>query len=173
LPLPTPTQDQARDWLKAQGVASPDDWLAAAGGAPILAAKLMANQTAACPDWLGGLLRGMGQSASPDLGTLADAISKQPAIDWIDPLHRLCVDLMLASHGIAVRYYPALAAQSTSIARLADGVALTELARYVQQQRRVAGHPLAAKLFAHAVLQRVVTACRPVRSLSAPYQPPG
>ncbi len=173
LPLPTPTQDQARDWLKAQGVASPDDWLAAAGGAPILAAKLMANQTAACPDWLGGLLRGMGQSASPDLGTLTDAISKQPAIDWIDPLHRLCVDLMLASHGIAVRYYPALAAQSTSIARLADGVALTELARYVQQQRRVAGHPLAAKLFAHAVLQRVVTACRPVRSLSAPYQPPG
>lgn len=47
----------------------------------------------------------MGQSASPDLGTLADAISKQPAIDWIDPLHRLCVDLMLQrDHGIAVRY---------------------------------------------------------------------
>lgn len=167
LPLPTPTHDQARGWLQAQGVASPDDWLAAAGGAPILAAKLIANQTAASPDWLGGLLRGLAQGASPDIGTLADAVSKQPAIDWIDPLHRLCVDLTLASHGLAVRYYPALAAQSASIAQRADCAALAELAHYVQQQRRVAGHPLAAKLFAHAVLQRMATACRPARSAPA------
>ena len=167
LPLPTPAPDQARAWLKAQGLASPDDWLAAAGGAPVLAAKLAAGQGTACPDWLGGLLRGLAKGTSPDIGTLADTISKQPAIDWIDPLHRLCVDLVLAGHGAPVRYYPALAAQSEAIAQRADGAALAELGHYVQQQRRVAGHPLAAKLFAHAVLQRVATACRPVRGAPA------
>ena len=73
-------------------------------------------------------------------------------------------DLLLARHGVAVRYYPALAGQTESIARRADPAALTELAQYVQQQRRVAGHPLSAKLFAHALLQRVVSACQPSRS---------
>ena len=164
LPLPTPSHEAARAWLKGQGLASPDDWLAAAGGAPVLAAKLAASQGSACPDWLGGMLRAVGKGALPDIGSLADTISKQPAIDWIDPMHRWCVDLMLARHGVAVRYYPALAGQTESIAQRADPGALAELAQYVQQQRRVAGHPLSAKLFAHALLQRVVSACQPARS---------
>ena len=63
-----------------------------------------------------------------------------------------------------MRYYPALAGQTESIAQRADPGALAELAQYVQQQRRVAGHPLSAKLFAHALLQRVVSACQPARS---------
>lgn len=163
LPLPTPAFADARDWLQAQGVAAPDDWLAAAGGAPILAAKLAASQTAACPDWLGALVRGLVKTSAPDVGAIADAISKQPAIEWIDPLHRVCVDLVLSQHGMPVRYYPALAAQSAAIAQRADPAVLTELAQYVQQQRRIAGHPLSAKLFAHAVLQRVVAASQPAR----------
>ena len=165
LPLSTPSHAVARAWLIDQGLATPDDWLAAAGGAPVLAAQLAASQGAACPEWLGGMLRAVEKGGLPDIGALADAISKQPAIDWIDPLHRWCVDVMLARHGVAVRYYPALATQTESIAQRADPGALADLAQHVQQQRRVAGHPLNAKLFAHALLQRVVAACQPARGV--------
>ena len=48
----------------------------------------------------------LAQGQSPDVGTLAEALEKVPATDWIDALQRFYTDLMLAAAGAPVRYFP-------------------------------------------------------------------
>ena len=49
--------------------------------------------------WLGQLVAPLAQGQSPDVGTLAEALEKVPATDWIDALQRFYTDLMLAAAG--------------------------------------------------------------------------
>ena len=163
LPMPTPALAVAQAWLAEQGVASAPAWLAAAGGAPVLARKQSLQQASACPDWLGGLVGSVVKGAPPDIGTLADTLAKLAAVAWLDPLQRLAVDLVLVANGLPARYFPSMQAQLAVMATPARARALADLASWLNDQRRVAGHPLNAKLFAHVVLQRVVTKCMPIR----------
>lgn len=161
LPMPVPAPDQAQAWLREQGVDAPADWLAAAGGAPLAALALSQSRGQACPEWLEQLVQPLSAGRAPDVGELADVLEKQPAGVWIDALQRLYVDLMLAAGaGAAPRYYPALADAARRLAERVDQTALAEVARWLATQRAVANHPLNAKLFAHAALQRVVLSCR-------------
>ena len=101
-----------------------------------------------------------------NVGQLADSISKEPASQWIELLQRLVIDMNLKAHGLEIRYFPMLhKSLSTLCARLAVAQ-LSELADWLNQQRRVAGHTLNGKLFAHAVLQRIAAACQPIRVLA-------
>jgi hypothetical protein len=101
-----------------------------------------------------------------NVGQLADTISKEPASQWIELLQRLVIDMNLKAHGLEIRYFPAL---HKSLAVLCERLAvsqLSELADWLNQQRRVAGHTLNGKLFAHSVLQRIAAACQPSRALA-------
>lgn len=160
LPLPAPGADEALQWLQAQGVSAAQDWLAAAGGAPLAAQRLSQSGDRACPEWLSKLIGPLAKGQAPDIGILAEGLEKSPPADWIDTLQRLYADLMLAGVGAPVRYFPSLAQQVGQAAARADAVRLAEGARWLTQQRRLATHPLSAKLFAHATLQRVASSCQ-------------
>jgi len=161
LPLAVPDAAQAEAWLRGQGVDAPGNWLAAAGGAPLAALSLAQARAQPCPPWLQQLAQALAAGQVPDAGEFAEALEKQPVLNWIDALQRLFVDLMLAAGaGAGPRYYPALAQASRRVAARADPAALSETARWLASQRAVANHPLNPRLFAHAALQRVVLSCQ-------------
>ncbi|MEI2418295.1 DNA polymerase III subunit delta' [Orrella sp. JC864] len=159
LPLPAPTAAQASQWLAGQGLDDPQAWLAAAGGAPLAAVRLAQQRESACPDWLQGLWQQLAQGQAPDLGPLVEGLEKVPAGQWLDVLQRAYADLMLHAAGAAPRYFPQLGASAARIAARARPAQVAETARWLAQQQRLAGHPLNAKLFVHASLQRVVLSC--------------
>ncbi|CPN79221.1 DNA polymerase III subunit delta' [Bordetella pertussis] len=70
------------------------------------------------------------------MGTLTENLEKVAAAEWIDALQRLFTDLS------------------------AQPAQLAETARWLSRQRGLATHPLNAKLFVHAALQRVVLSCQ-------------
>lgn len=164
LPLPTPSHDTSTAWLNDQGVQAADEWLAAAGGAPMLARSLAEQQPHAYPEWLSSFLSDLVVKSKLDLGQLADTLAKTPTTIWLGSLQRACVDLVLASHKLPVRYFPALSDIFGKLVVQSSPRALVDLAAWVSDQVRLANHPLNAKLFAHSVLQRVLSACSSAQS---------
>jgi len=165
LPLPVPPPEQCLPWLREQGLADPNPWLAVAGGAPLLALeRAQSGEDHACPAWLKQLLSPLAQGGAPEIGPLADLLEKQAPATWIDALQRLVVDLSLAAVQAPVRYFPDQEKGLQAIAQRASRERLAEAAKWLASQRAVADHPLNAKLFTHAALQRVVQACGPAAS---------
>ncbi|MDP4909215.1 MAG: DNA polymerase III subunit delta' [Burkholderiaceae bacterium] len=160
LPLATPSVDIARQWLKYKDVQHANDWLAAAGGAPLLAKQQSESEKSPCPDWIVDLLTSLEQNRPLDIGTVADKLSKSSAKTWLDALQRLSIDLSLSAHGLPCRYYPSMQKQLHSIGTSERTIAFTQLTAWLNEQKRVAGHPLSAKLFAQAVLQRLLQTCK-------------
>jgi DNA polymerase-3 subunit delta' len=160
LPLPAPDPDTALQWLRGQNVEPAREWLAAAGGAPLAALRLAQSGATACPAWLGQLVAPLASGQAPDVGTLAESLEKVAASEWIDALQRLYTDLMLAGAGAPARYFPSLAEGVAQVAKRMNPVKVAEGARWLTRQRALATHPLNAKLFAHAALQRVVLSCQ-------------
>src|SRR5690606_37948676 len=162
LPLPVPPPEQCLPWLREQGLADPNPWLAVAGGAPLLALeRAQSGEDHACPAWLKQRLSPLAQGGAPEIGPLADLLEKQAPATWIDALQRLVVDLSLAAVQAPVRYFPDQEKGLQAIAQRASRERLAEAAKWLASQRAVADHPLNAKLFTHAALQRVVQACGP------------
>ncbi|NYT46000.1 DNA polymerase III subunit delta' [Alcaligenaceae bacterium] len=159
LPLSVPDSQTSLSWLAGEGVQRADAWLAAAGGAPVLARALAQAGGEPCPAWLGDFLRSLSAGASFDVGPTADLLEKQAPQDWIDGLQRLLVDLSLAAAGAPLRYFPELAGPLGKVAHQSSPVSLSDTAKWLSQQRAIAGHPLNAKLLVHSVLQRVALAC--------------
>jgi DNA polymerase-3 subunit delta' len=161
LPLPVPDGAQSLAWLKEQGIDQGEQWLAAAGGAPLLARQLAQTGARPCPEWLEELIAMLADARQSDIGPLADQLEKQHPETWIDALQRLFLDLLLAGAGAPVRYFPSLDKQVRRVAQRASPASLAETGKWLAQQRAVAGHPLNAKLFVHSALQRVALACGP------------
>ena len=66
----------------------------------------------------------------------------------------------LKAHGLEIRYFPMLQKSLTTLCARLSVAQLSDLSDWLNQQRRVAGHTLNGKLFAHAVLQRIAAACQ-------------
>ncbi|NYT77254.1 DNA polymerase III subunit delta' [Alcaligenaceae bacterium] len=161
LPLPVPGPQESLNWLKQQGVDQASDWLAAAGGAPLLAQAMAEAGGSPCPAWLQDFMAAVMSGPTADIGPLADQLEKTSPEVWIDALQRLFLDLLLAASQASVRYYPAISKQTVRIADRASRANLADTAKWLNQQRAVAGHPLNAKLFVHSALQRAALACAP------------
>jgi DNA polymerase-3 subunit delta' len=159
LPLRVPEPSLCLSWLQAQGAARPQLWLAAAGGAPLLALQLSQSGAEPCPAWLTSLIAPLAAGKATDVGTVADQLEKLAPDVWIDALQRLFVDLMLAAASAPVRYFPGLAAETKQVAQQASHAGLADTAKWLAQQRAITGHPLNARLFVHSALQRVALAC--------------
>jgi DNA polymerase-3 subunit delta' len=161
LPLATPSPEVAHAWLGEQNIGNAAAWLAASGGAPVLAKKMAETQPQPCPEWLSAFAMSLEKGVGLNVGQLADSISKEPANLWIELLQRLVIDMNLKAHGLEVRYFPALQKSLGVLCARLEAVQLSELADWLNQQRRVAGHTLNGKLFAHSVLQRIAATCQP------------
>jgi len=160
LPLAAPDATAAQRWLSEQGVADAIDWLAAAGGAPLAALALSQSRGQACPDWLTRFATPLAEGRAPDLAALVDALDKTPASEWLDNLQRLFVDIMLLATDARGRYFPSTEKLLAPIAQRARRTAIADTAQWLARQRAVAQHPLSAKLFIQAVLQRAAAACQ-------------
>ncbi|QDQ87289.1 DNA polymerase III subunit delta' [Alcaligenaceae bacterium SJ-26] len=156
LPLPAPGWDAALDWLQQQELADAPAWLAAAGGAPLQALRLSRQQPQPVPAWLEQAIQTLARNQQPDIGQLAEDLDKQPPALWLDTLQRFYIDLMLAAHGQSVRYYPSHQAALEGIAGRMPAARLSAALQWLSQQRRVAGHPLNARLWLHTVLQNTL-----------------
>ena len=148
-------------WLAEQGVKSPQEWLAASGGAPVQAQRAAQSEAHACPLWLEGLVHSLQATRATDLGTLADTVARLPTASWLDALSRASVDLNLAAQDLGPRYYPGLGKSTRAIAVNCDARKLSDLGKWLAEQSRIASHPLNSKLFAQSALQRVVASCQP------------
>jgi DNA polymerase-3 subunit delta' len=162
LPLPVPEQGRCLEWLEAQGIKNAGSWLAAAGGAPVQAQQQAQLHAHPYPEWLTLVLDSMAVGKGADIGLVADQLEKQTAEIWIDALQRLFFDLLLARSGATVRYFPDLADKIRATASRADLTELAQMCQWLAEQRRVAAHPLNAKLFTHSTLQRAAMAGRPL-----------
>ncbi|NYT36709.1 DNA polymerase III subunit delta' [Allopusillimonas soli] len=162
LPLPVPGREASLAWLAAQDIPDADLWLAAAGGAPLLARDLARKGGTPCPDWLGGLITTLARDGTADIGQWADQLEKEPAEAWIDALQRVFVDLSLQASGAPLRYFPALSKPLGRLGERASRKHIAQTAQWLCQQRAVASHPLNSRLLVHTALQRVVLACAAV-----------
>ncbi|OVZ59989.1 DNA polymerase III subunit delta' [Pigmentiphaga sp. NML080357] len=166
LPLGTPALEPALAWLQARGVEDAAAQLAAAGGAPVAAWRRAEAGVPPRAPWLDALAGALAQAKPPDVGQLVDALDKIPPAEWIDALQRLVTDVALAQAGMAARYFPELASQTAKIGERAARTRVAELSRWLSRQRRIADHPLNARLFAQDVLTQACAAClgRPKRA---------
>ncbi|HEY7803763.1 MAG TPA: DNA polymerase III subunit delta', partial [Orrella sp.] len=156
--LKLPDIDQCVQWLKQNGVDKPQAWLAAAGGAPLAALQLAQSGQAACPGWASELITDLAQGKAVDLPGLADNLAKGHASGWLGTLQRLTVDLGFVASGLPARYFPGLEFSYTDVVRASEDrknqlTRLTNLSGTMNQQARLANHPLSAKLFAQQCLQ--------------------
>ena len=162
LALPIPAASESIAWLTDQGVAQAEDWLAAAGGAPIRAMQLAKASATPCPAWLQGFLRTLARQGGPAEDAVLQTADELDGIDpnvWIDSLQRAFTDLSLVSVGSAPRYFPSLGPVLNEVAARSRPVTLTEALKWLATQRAVASHPLSPKLFVHSVLQHCARAC--------------
>jgi DNA polymerase-3 subunit delta' len=160
--FPAPAEDEALAWLKEQGVGSPEVWLGFAGGMP-LAAQNAAEGAAA----------GLRQRFVKDVQNLLHQDPVQSAATWdtwlrskeaqsagftmaqlADWLLRWCADLASACSGGPVRFYRDARGEIERL--VANLSAEAALACYTDAQnlRRVASHPLNARLLLEDSLLR-------------------
>ena len=138
-----PDRDLACRWLTQQGVADAQNWLAQEGGAPV-DALLQAQQGGREEMHL--LLDTLSAPDDAALLAAAEKLQKIPMGDILTWYQRwLCdvLSLRLAGH---IRYYPAYRSQLEKVAVRADSLQLAETVRQSCQRKRVADHPLVARL---------------------------
>ena len=145
LPLPVPSREDALAWLQAQGLDAADEHLAEAGGAPLLALER------ADPDALAAKQRFLQELADPrrlDPLALAEQLDRQKVevarvTDW---LARWVYDIARLGLCQSVRYHPT---EHDRLAPLAEQVEPIRLMRYhdtVLAAKKLAYHPLNARL---------------------------
>jgi DNA polymerase-3 subunit delta' len=137
VPLRPPPAEQALAWLEAQGVAQAGLLLAASGQQPLAAlahhhAGLDGASWQALP----------ARVAAGDVGVFAN----WPLPQVVDVLQKLCHDRLLATLGIAARYFPGAAVAPGDLVRLTAWA--TALRRHAAQ----ADHPWNAGLAIEALL---------------------
>lgn len=152
--LGMPSRADCEHWLAEQGVSEPAQWLAAAGGAPLAALEMSKTLDTACPDWARALVTDLSKGNFVDLPTMADNLAKLSAVQWLAVLQRLAVDVSLACAGLPVRYFPGLQASWGKLAQRGHLARVQALTAWLNQQARLANHPLSPKLFAQVCLQR-------------------
>ena len=147
-PMPTPSAEAARQWLAAQGVGDAEQLLAEAGGAPLAALALAADEHRALRDFT---LAQLGNGPGCDAFACAEALQKLPVPIVLGWLQRWLYDLLAQRTAARPRYFPGAA---RALERCAGQVDANAFARYmasVTRERAVENHPLNARLVFEAL----------------------
>ena len=149
LALGLPPRDTALAWLRAEGVEDPATALAVAGGAPLLARELAGPEEIALRKRVvAELSRPSG--ADPVLfATGMDRIALERVVYWMQTWVQ---DLLRVRAGSTVRHHADSAAPIAARARAARTEALFALERELRMARRLAAHPLNARLLAEHLM---------------------
>ncbi|MGH8778580.1 DNA polymerase III subunit delta' [Paraburkholderia sp.] len=142
-PLATPAPAVAAAWLAEQGIDDAPALLAQAGGAPLAALALAADDNRVLRDWtLGQLAAG----ADCDAFACGEALQKLPVPLVLGWLQRWLYDLLAQRTAGTPRYFPDASAALARCAAQVDASAFARFMRTVTRQRAVENHPLNARL---------------------------
>lgn len=148
-----PLRGRALPWLRAAGVnVAAEDWLALAGGSPLLALELAGRGERVLLD---ALLAQFASSDRPDPLAAAASLDrlvraeKRPGalrrtLDWAQ---KWLFDLTLASEGLPPRYFLAQASLLQRLAQTTDTGRLLAFDRKAIQYRRQCEQPVNSRLF--------------------------
>src|SRR5579862_1271414 len=134
VPVPLPEPKAAAAWLAAQGVRSPERWLAFAGGAPLRALEYATGERGAAIE---RVLRGI---ASGDRNILAEAKDREELEPLAEVLQKMALDRAFAALTGRTRFGGGVAP--------GNGRAWLAYARAMGRNRVLTRHPLNPKLFA-------------------------
>lgn len=147
--LAVPPAGEALAWLRAQGVEAPEEALALAGGAPLLARDL------ADPEAVAWRRRALAELARPEgagVLTFAAGIDKERIEPLLFVLQTWVEDLVRVKSGARARRHQASDSALRAKARRARLDRLLGFDRELIQARRLATHPLNPRLFAEHLL---------------------
>lgn len=152
MPVATPQADRALAWLRAQGVKSPERWLARTGGAPLRAKRTASAEMAAWLDDVTTILAAGDGLSVLEAAAQAEKLVKggsdgkdlRGLVDWVQ---RWCVDLALLSYGLTPRYFPDLGDTMVPLARKVDRQKLFKFNRKSAEFKSLSEHTLNARLF--------------------------
>ncbi|HVL75354.1 MAG TPA: DNA polymerase III subunit delta' [Noviherbaspirillum sp.] len=147
--LPMPPRAQALAWLKEQGVADADDWLAEQGGAPLSAIAASASAVRELQD---EFLRALARPDTELALKTAERLQKAPVSDLVLWQQRWLYDVLAHKLSGTIRYYPRYRRELESLSRRAPAAALLAAVKRANERRAVAEHPLAARLFIEDLL---------------------
>jgi DNA polymerase-3 subunit delta' len=142
-PMSVPQPDAAVAWLAEQGVADPAALLSEAGGAPLAALALAADENRPLRDFT---LAQLAAGANCDAFACGVNLQKLPVPLVLGWLQRWLYDLLAQRTAGRPRYFPNAAKALDRCARQADGDALVRYMKTVTRQRAVENHPLNARL---------------------------
>jgi DNA polymerase-3 subunit delta' len=145
--LPLPPASEARQWLKEQGMESPELALAQAGGAPLLALRYDETYWRTRRAFFEEIAqtRINPLAAAERLRDVASAL----ALEW---MQKWSFDLACCQHTGRVRYNPDFAEAIGRTAARLDVVETVRFHRYMVGLQRVVAHPLNARLFLEELL---------------------
>lgn len=147
--LTMPLQEEALAWLKQQGVADADVWLAEQGGAPLAA---QATASSDVRDIMDDLLRMLSAPGVEGALKAAEKLQKAPVTDLVAWLQRWLYDVFSFKLSGRIRYYPRYRKELAALAQRADVTDLLHALKAVKERRAIAEHPLSAKLFIEDML---------------------
>jgi DNA polymerase III subunit delta' len=147
-PMPTPSSGQAGQWLADQGVADAAALLAEAGGAPLAALALAADENRVLRDFA---LKQLAAGPDCDAFACGEALQKLPVPVVLGWLQRWAYDLLAERTARRPRYFPAAARELASCAARIDANAFARFLRTVARERAVENHPLNARLVFEAL----------------------
>jgi DNA polymerase-3 subunit delta' len=149
LALPKPARREALAWLEAEGVEGAEGALAAAGGAPLLARELAQPEEAELRRRIVAELSRPGGADPVQFATGVDRAGVERFIYW---MQTWVYDLLHVRFSGNPRHHGESAAALRARARSADVEALFALERDLREARRLAAHPLNARLLAEHLL---------------------
>lgn len=152
IPVPLPSRDRAEAWLAEAGVSDAAQWLALAGGSPLLAVELGSTDERVLLD---ALIVEMSRAGRIDPLAAAAAIDrvvkaeKRPAplkrtVEWAQ---KWLFDLLLVSEGLPSRYFLSKAALLESAVKQSSTAKLLAFSRKTLQYKLQCEQPLNSRLF--------------------------
>ena len=134
VPVPLPEPKPGAAWLAAQGVRTPERWLAFAGGAPLRALDYATGARGAAIE---RVLRGIASGSRDEIGAIKDRDELEPLAEV---LQKMALDRAFAALSGHTKYGGASVP--------GDGHAWLAYARAMGRNRTLTRHPLSPKLFA-------------------------
>jgi len=152
VPMRPPPAANAVAWLRHAGVGDGEQWLALAGGSPLLALELsVKGERALLDSLLGQMLRGKGLDAVAAAAAVDKAVKaeKRPAplkrsLEWAQ---KWLFDLTLGSQGLPPRYFVAHAPQLLRLAQDTDTRKLLAFNGKAIQYKAQCEQPVNSRLF--------------------------
>ncbi len=154
--LPLPARAAAAGWLKEQGLADAERWLAEQGGAPLAA---LAQAETANREEIDVLMQLLAHPSVEGALKTADKLQKAPLGIVVASLQRWLYDVFSYKLSGKIRYYPAYGNELAALAGKAQTARLLQALKSANERRAVADHPLSAKLFIEDMLLDYAACC--------------